>query len=247
MPRLACVLVPLFPLAARLRSEPELAPQAVAILEGNGNAARVIAATRLARERRGEARPHSPPGAGALPQAGGAGARRAVRARRPGGAPGGGREPSRRASRTPARAPPSSTSRGSNAISKASGHEHEMLAVPWRPQRPPPGCRRGWGSPAASSRRGWRRAAPTPPPSSRPARRRLPGPAAARPPGSRGRASPPPWSAGGSARSATSPACRARGWRAAWARPGRPSTRPPAASTPGRSSPASRRPTSRRG
>ena len=49
MPRLACVLVPLFPLAARLRSEPELASQALAVLEGNGNAARVIAATRLAR------------------------------------------------------------------------------------------------------------------------------------------------------------------------------------------------------
>lgn len=49
MPRLACLLVPLFPLAARLRSEPELTSQAVAVLEGNGNAARVVAATRLAR------------------------------------------------------------------------------------------------------------------------------------------------------------------------------------------------------
>jgi protein ImuB len=46
---IACLFVPLFPLAARLRSEPELKEDAVAILEGNGNAARVIAATRKAR------------------------------------------------------------------------------------------------------------------------------------------------------------------------------------------------------
>ena len=46
---IACLFVPLFPLAARLRSEPELKEEAVAILEGNGNAARVIAATRGAR------------------------------------------------------------------------------------------------------------------------------------------------------------------------------------------------------
>ncbi len=47
--RLACLAVPLFPLAARLRSEPELIREALAILEGNGNAARVVAATRAAR------------------------------------------------------------------------------------------------------------------------------------------------------------------------------------------------------
>ncbi len=47
--RVACVVVPLFPLAARLRSEPELAGEAVAVFEGNGNAARVVAATRPAR------------------------------------------------------------------------------------------------------------------------------------------------------------------------------------------------------
>lgn len=47
--RLACVAVPLFPLAARLRSEPELRGEAVAVLAGNGSAARVIAATRTAR------------------------------------------------------------------------------------------------------------------------------------------------------------------------------------------------------
>jgi protein ImuB len=47
--RVACIVVPLFPLAARLRSEPELAGEAVAVLEGNGNAARVVAATRPAR------------------------------------------------------------------------------------------------------------------------------------------------------------------------------------------------------
>ena len=48
--RLACLLVPLFPLAARLRSEPELKGEPVAIFEGNGNAARVLAATRPARK-----------------------------------------------------------------------------------------------------------------------------------------------------------------------------------------------------
>ncbi|HEY3204487.1 MAG TPA: DNA polymerase Y family protein [Thermoanaerobaculia bacterium] len=47
---IACIFVPLFPLAARLRSEPELKEDAVAILEGNGNAARVVAATRKARK-----------------------------------------------------------------------------------------------------------------------------------------------------------------------------------------------------
>jgi protein ImuB len=47
--RLACLFVPLFPLAARLRSEPELKGEAVAIFEGNGNAARVLAAARRAR------------------------------------------------------------------------------------------------------------------------------------------------------------------------------------------------------
>jgi protein ImuB len=46
---IACLFVPLFPLAARLRSEPELKDEAVAICEGNGGAARVVAATRKAR------------------------------------------------------------------------------------------------------------------------------------------------------------------------------------------------------
>ncbi len=41
--------MPLFPLAARLRSEPELAEEALAVLEGQGDRARVTAATRLAR------------------------------------------------------------------------------------------------------------------------------------------------------------------------------------------------------
>ncbi len=49
LPRLACIVVSLFPLAGRLRSEPELAREAVVIVEGNGSAARVIAASRLAR------------------------------------------------------------------------------------------------------------------------------------------------------------------------------------------------------
>jgi protein ImuB len=50
MARLACIFIPLFPLAARLRSEPELKDGVVAICEGNGSAARVIAATRKARK-----------------------------------------------------------------------------------------------------------------------------------------------------------------------------------------------------
>src|SRR6266536_2846307 len=49
-PRVACIVVPLFPLAARLRSEPELKGDAVAVFEGNGNAARVVTATRSARK-----------------------------------------------------------------------------------------------------------------------------------------------------------------------------------------------------
>ncbi len=47
---IACLFVPLFPLAARLRSEPELKDEAVAICEGNGSAARIVAATRRARK-----------------------------------------------------------------------------------------------------------------------------------------------------------------------------------------------------
>jgi protein ImuB len=46
---IACLFVPLFPLAARLRSEPELTGEAVAVCEGNGSAARVVSATRKAR------------------------------------------------------------------------------------------------------------------------------------------------------------------------------------------------------
>lgn len=47
--RLGCLFVPLFPLAARLRAEPELAREAAAVVEGQGPAARVVAATRAAR------------------------------------------------------------------------------------------------------------------------------------------------------------------------------------------------------
>jgi len=50
MPRLACSCIPLFVLAARLRSEPELRGEAMAIFQGNGNAARTVAATRRARQ-----------------------------------------------------------------------------------------------------------------------------------------------------------------------------------------------------
>ncbi len=50
MPRLACSRVPLFPLAARLRSEPDLQGEAMAVFQGNGHAARTVAATRRARQ-----------------------------------------------------------------------------------------------------------------------------------------------------------------------------------------------------
>jgi len=49
MTRIACLFIPLFPLAARLRAEPELAGEAVAVCEGNGSAARVVGASRPAR------------------------------------------------------------------------------------------------------------------------------------------------------------------------------------------------------
>ena len=49
MPRLACLYVPLFPLAARLRSEPDLKGDAVAIVEGAVNNGHIVAATRRAR------------------------------------------------------------------------------------------------------------------------------------------------------------------------------------------------------
>jgi protein ImuB len=49
MTRIACFFVPMFPLAARLRSEPDLLDQAVAIVEGNGTSAHIVAATRRAR------------------------------------------------------------------------------------------------------------------------------------------------------------------------------------------------------
>ena len=48
--RIACLLVPMFPLAARLRSEPQLLGAAAAVVAGNGSAARVLAATREARK-----------------------------------------------------------------------------------------------------------------------------------------------------------------------------------------------------
>jgi protein ImuB len=44
------LFIPLFPLAARLRAEPELAGEAVVVCEGNGSAARVVGASRPARK-----------------------------------------------------------------------------------------------------------------------------------------------------------------------------------------------------
>lgn len=52
MPRLACAFLPLFPLAARLRAEPELRSEPVAIVEGHGPTARLVALSRNARKYR---------------------------------------------------------------------------------------------------------------------------------------------------------------------------------------------------
>ncbi len=49
MTRIACIHVPMFPLAARLRSEPDLLNEAVAIVDGDGGGAHIVAATRRAR------------------------------------------------------------------------------------------------------------------------------------------------------------------------------------------------------
>ena len=47
--RIACLSIPLFPLAARLRAEPELGQEAAAVVEGEGPSACVVAANRAAR------------------------------------------------------------------------------------------------------------------------------------------------------------------------------------------------------
>src|SRR5436190_923874 len=56
MTRIACLYVPMFPLAARLRSEPELLSEALAIVEGNGSTAHLVAATRREQARRARRR-----------------------------------------------------------------------------------------------------------------------------------------------------------------------------------------------
>jgi protein ImuB len=48
--RVLCIHVPLFPLAARLRCEPDLREEALVVVAGRGQAARVVAATRRARQ-----------------------------------------------------------------------------------------------------------------------------------------------------------------------------------------------------
>jgi protein ImuB len=50
MTRLACLFVPMFPLAARLRSEPDLREEALVIVEGSGSHVHLIAAARRARK-----------------------------------------------------------------------------------------------------------------------------------------------------------------------------------------------------
>jgi protein ImuB len=49
MTRIACFYVPMFPLAARLRSEPDLLQEALAIVDSTASSAHIIAATRRAR------------------------------------------------------------------------------------------------------------------------------------------------------------------------------------------------------
>lgn len=51
MTRIACFYMPMFPLAARLRSEPDLLNEALVIVDGSGNSAHVVAATRRARKK----------------------------------------------------------------------------------------------------------------------------------------------------------------------------------------------------
>src|SRR5687767_2529994 len=51
MTRIACLYVPMFPLAARLRSEPDLLNEAVAIVDGSGSTGHIVAATRRARSK----------------------------------------------------------------------------------------------------------------------------------------------------------------------------------------------------
>src|SRR3954469_14289096 len=51
MTRLACFYIPMFVLAARLRSEPDLLNEAVGIVEGNGSNAHIVAATPRARKK----------------------------------------------------------------------------------------------------------------------------------------------------------------------------------------------------
>lgn len=63
--RIACLLVPSFPLAARLRAEPELSRLPAAVLQGSGAAAKVVGATTIAR-RAGVASGLSAPQARAL-------------------------------------------------------------------------------------------------------------------------------------------------------------------------------------
>lgn len=48
MPRIACLFAPCFPLAARLRAEPELSGKPIVICRGAGTAARVVAVSRAA-------------------------------------------------------------------------------------------------------------------------------------------------------------------------------------------------------
>ncbi len=66
--RIACLLAPLFSLAARLRSEPALMREPVVIFEGEGQMARVVAAARPARQAGVQAGMSLPQARGLLPK-----------------------------------------------------------------------------------------------------------------------------------------------------------------------------------
>ncbi len=219
-PRIACIHLPLFPLAARLRSEPELVREALVVTEGNGNAARVVAATRLAR------------GAGikpglTLPQARALCPKLVARPRD---------EECERAAQeallevAESFSPRVEDAREGVAYLDVEGLErHLQGSIARAGAGALPGRRRGQGGPAGAGgdrveqARGAGRGGPPGLAGDRARRRRggVPGAAPPGPPGARGRDRLDPGAAGACARSAISPASPRSGWRAGSAALGR--------------------------
>ena len=125
MTRIACLFIPLFPLAARLRSEPELAGEAVAVCEGNGSAARVVGASRPARRSGVRSGMSLAQARGILPSliARGRDVSSRVRPTRPSSRP---PPASRHGSRTPPRTSSLPMSAGWNVSTTALAYEHDM-------------------------------------------------------------------------------------------------------------------------